>query len=98
MPFGKGSRGDGVKALQRQLQKWIEHHKGTSTDTGLIGVFPDGSNPDGVFGENTMVALAEWQKRNLQDDPTGFADSNSLLGLGLEAELGADGALELGGS
>lgn len=87
MPFGNGERGLGVSDLQNKLNMWIEHHKKTATDTGLIHV-----NADGVFGHNTVVALARYQKCNGLGS-SGFADSDTLAGLGLERTLEADGSV-----
>jgi len=89
MPFGRGSTGDGVRQLQEKLNVWIDHHRGTATDTGLIG-FIDGAL-DGVFGENTQTVLAMYQKRNPPLGSSGFADCDTLKGLGLPCELDAAG-------
>jgi peptidoglycan hydrolase-like protein with peptidoglycan-binding domain len=89
MSFGRGEQGYGVQELQEKLDKWIQHHKGTATDTGLIGFPPDFR--DGIFGENTQTALAMYQQRNGLGS-SGFADAATLRGLGLDETLTADGS------
>lgn len=85
MPFGKGSRGQGVKALQRVLDSWIKETDGT----GLIGVIPDGS-----FGQNTQVALATYQ-RHKGLSPSGYADASTLQTLGFPDDMEADSPIEV---
>ncbi len=81
MSMQKGDRGEGVKALQRQLDAWIKNN-----DTGLVGVIADG-----VFGSNTTVALAAYQKA-IEVSPTGFADYYTLESLGIDGSMDASGA------
>jgi len=84
MPFGKGSKGEGVKVLQRAVDRWIRDTNESGADTGLIGLVLDGS-----FGQNTYVALATYQKSNGLS-PSGFADSATLESLGLRPDLEAN--------
>jgi peptidoglycan hydrolase-like protein with peptidoglycan-binding domain len=90
MPFGKGSKGAGVKELQQKLDSWIKETNdlaelGRGSSTGLIGVIADGS-----FGQNTAVALATFQRFN-GISTSGYADEFTLRLLGLDRDLNADG-------
>jgi peptidoglycan hydrolase-like protein with peptidoglycan-binding domain len=90
MPFGKGSKGAGVKQLQQKLDAMIreanrEAQQDGGPSTGLIGVIADGS-----FGQNTAVALATFQRFN-GISTSGYADEFTLRLLGLDRDLNADG-------
>jgi len=91
MPFGKGSKGAGVKQLQQKLDAMIreanrEAQQDGGPSTGLIGVIADGS-----FGQNTAVALAVYQRHHGLS-PSGYADAATLRELGLDENLSAEGA------
>ncbi|HMU40191.1 MAG TPA: peptidoglycan-binding domain-containing protein [Pseudomonadota bacterium] len=91
MPFGKGSRGNGVVQLQQALNGWITSCHALGVDTGLIEVVADGT-----FGQNTAVALAAYQK-SAGLPPSGYADQDTLLRLELDGTLEANGTMWAGG-
>ena len=83
MGFGKGSEGAHVEELQKRLKKWIKDEE----PEGLIGL-----TVDGKFGQNTVVALAEWQKSH-GHSPSGYADNDCLKELGCQV-TDAGGGME----
>ena len=60
--FRKGSKGDGVKAMQEKLVE--------------LGYLTDEFGADGIFGKNTEAALKEYQKA-MGIEPTGIFDEST---------------------